>query len=121
MLALTIGLPADQVTAAIVFIVSVAVAVGAFFAGRGSFRKTVLDNAVAEAKSWKSMYEASKEQNASYELRILDLVKEGHDKDLKIAELSGKISVIESFMAKALGKEFTTEITKTSTTVTGHS
>lgn len=99
----------------VVAVLTMATATGAFFAGRVSFRSAILMNAKAEALSWENLYKSLKEKNEFLEQQIKELTAEGHSKDLKIAELTGKIDVIVKFMQNVMGKEMMFESTSKTT------
>jgi hypothetical protein len=113
---LTSGPFVDQSSGVFIALMYAATAAGSFFAGRVSFRSTVIKNSKAEAASWEGLYKASKEKNELMEQQIRELTNDGHAKDMKIAALTGKIDVIQSFLEKALGKELTFDSTTTTTT-----
>ena len=102
----------EQLASITIAFLSIGTIVGSFVAGRVSYRKAVVENAKAEAKTWENLYKATKEQNDKYEQEISDLRKAGHEKDKQIANLNGKIDVILGFMKEAMGKDMQAILSK---------
>jgi hypothetical protein len=117
MLALSLGGLgfSDQISGMVIASIAMATTTGAFFAGRVSWRKGIVDNLKTESSGWQRLYEQAKEQIEKNEERISALIAEGHDKDKQIANLTGKIDVILDFMQRALGPGFKSIIETTTT------